>query len=64
MSNKYLRDSEIAKQLAIKFRDRFTAMSVKRKRHRLKLIKIPKKLLSNNSFYVKINKKKYSKGYT
>jgi len=56
LSLQELPDSEIANIMINKFKTRFTASSIKRKRHRVNLFKKENKIISNNKFYIKVSK--------
>lgn len=63
LSKEGLSDSLIAEDLVKKFNVRFTAMSVKRKRHRLNLLKKEKSVINDSTFYIKISKREKGLGF-
>ncbi len=63
LTEKGLSDIKIAEDLLNKFNVRFTAMSVKRKRHKLNLFKKGNAIINNSAFYIKVSNKKKGLGF-
>lgn len=64
LSSEQLTDIKIAKALnRISANWNFTAMAVKRKRHRLGLLKKNKPVINKSSFYIKVSKKRTGLGF-
>ncbi|MEW6295251.1 MAG: hypothetical protein AB1467_03050 [Candidatus Diapherotrites archaeon] len=64
LSENGVTDKKIANELSIKFNKNFSQGGVKKKRQKLKIFKIPKKLIDETTFYIKVKKRKIHAGYS